>query len=273
MATLTLPPPSPRRECKCPAARINDEAHSALYDDFTRVVWVPASVNVTSFTLGLRAFFSATSFLQPGVRVRDLLRYAGNFFHPARDMAVMRCKPAPGAQRRAVQSILATWPNVFPAIAADLAPCSAQTDEVLRRLCFLASTYVDTPSDVYDVGLAATLTHGAEMFSTPGQIDALNAKWGIFTAFTGLGYTVANSANETGAIRSFTTRQVLRESIVPEYLLKNAPLAQANCRCLRLSATLGQEAILNQRYEPDFLWAHGQLTEGTCTPANTLSDR
>ena len=43
---------------------------------------------------------------------------------------------------------------------------------------------------------------------------------------------------------------VLAQSVVPEYLVKNATLAQGECRCIRVEPYAGRE---NDPLDPDFI--------------------
>lgn len=103
------------------AAKIADQSRSESYNDFLRVLWVRPNSKVTDITLGRRAFFTASTFFKPPVStVDDLLRYVGNRYREGMELVLMRCKPSLN-ERPALEPVLATWPNVFAAIARDLA--------------------------------------------------------------------------------------------------------------------------------------------------------
>jgi hypothetical protein len=248
------------------AAELTDFTRCRRYDDFIRVVWPNPGSRVDQITFGKRAFFTASVFFQPPGTVEEFLRYVGNYVHEGRDLAVMRCIPT-REERKVVQPILATWPNVFKAIRQDLAgpgkDCNSPTlTPGEKEICQIAISYHDTPQTVYSAGLAYTLTLGSQMFATPESTAALRTDYGIFPAFTGLGFSVKDSALPvTGDTTPLKNRQILRNSIVPEYLLRNAPLAEANCRCVQVPLTPNlPRSIL----DPDFVWTHGVLDQGAC---------
>lgn len=249
-------------------AQVTDQSRSDSYNDFMRVLWVSPTTPVTNIAgPRKRGFFTASTFLEPPVTVDELLRLVGNRYRPGLDFAVMRCKPL-AEQRSVVQPILATWPNVFPAIASDLGgpDCTGLTAGE-TQICKIASEFHDRERKVYTRGLRYTLRLGAKMFKTPESTDALDKDYGIFPAFTGLGFTVQASSTPDGMTVPMTTGEVLRNSVVPEYLLKNADLADANCRCVRVSES---ESLHTEPVDPEFVWKHGKLVNGACRPVSEL---
>jgi hypothetical protein len=252
------------------AAELTDFTRSSDYNDFMRVVWVDPGARVDQITFGIRAFFTASAFFippsSPASWVDQFLRYIGNYFRPGQELAVMRCIPSE-AERLVLQPILATWPNVLEAITSDLGgpvhDCSSPSlTQGEREICQIAVQYHDTPTTVYTAGLASTFTLAAQLFGTPESTTAIRRDYGIFPAFTGLGFAVKNSAQPvTGATTPFTVAQILRYSIVPEYLLRNDSLADAGCHCLQVPAT---PELRESPLDPDFIWRNGFLVDGAC---------
>jgi hypothetical protein len=74
----------------------------------------------------------------------------------------------------------------------------------------------------------------------------LISNYGIYPAFTGLGFTVWGSS-AGGATVPMLTAGILRNSVVPEYLLKNATLEEANCRCVQVPES---ERLHTERVDP-----------------------
>ena len=257
-----------------PPSKVTDNSRSDSYNDFLRIIWVPHGITVNTITRGLRGFFSASTFFKPPVTVDDYLRFSGNFYREGQDFVEMRCQPSP-EQRQAVLPFLAAWPNTFHAIAADLGgPNHDCTSPSLtpgeKQICELAIHYQDPTDTIYDNGLASTLIRGAQMFATPESRDALSKDYGIFTAHTGLGFTVQLSAAPvSGAIVPMTTAEVLRNSIIPEYLLKNANLANAGCRCLQVPE---KESLHTSPVSPVEIWRRGELVDGACRRVDHLGD-
>ena len=250
-------------------ARLTDQSRSDTYNDFMRVIWVDHGISVTEITRGRRAFFTATSFVNPSVTVDELLSLVGNYFRLGQDFVVMRCKPSP-EQRSKVQPLLATWPNAFAAIAADLGgpnhDCSGLTVGE-KQICDLAIQYQDSLQKVYSEGLKDVLQRGFQMFATTESTAALKSDYGIFPAFSGLGFAVQASATNTGATVEMMTADILRNLVVPEYLLKYALLAESGCRCIQVPAT---DRLHKTQIDPDFVWAFGRLNNGACRQLERL---
>lgn len=245
------------------AAEVTYLSRGDEYNDFLRILWVPPGATVTTLTLGKRAFFTASIFLKPPPTVDELVNFVGNEYQVQRDFVVMRCRPT-AEQRQIVEPILATWPNVLPAIASDL--CSS-SDPAEQYLCGVAAQYHDEAFDIYAVGLREALEVGSQLYATPASIQALISNYGIYPAFTGLGFTVWDSS-AGGATVPMLTAGILRHSVVPEYLLKNATLEEANCRCVQVPES---ERLHTERVDPAVVWSRGKLTnEGACRVQNSL---
>lgn len=176
----------------------------------------------------------------------------------------MRCRP-PAIQRENLAPILATWPKVFAAIVTDLggrsytcpAPDPTDGDNVIYCV---AVEYEDTEQSVFVTGLESALNLATQLYATPASSTALSQDYGIYPAFTGLGFTI----NSSGITSSMTTASVLRNSIVPEYLLNNLPLADAGCRCIQVSEYPNPGKRHSAPIDPNFVWLRGRLQGNAC---------
>lgn len=245
-------------------AAVTDRSRNGSANDFLRLVWVRPGTVVNTLTLGKRAFFTATSFVEPRVKVEDLVNYVGNYYREGRDLAILRCRPS-AEQTRVVAPILATWPNVLPAIAADLGgPGRVCTSPPLTageaQICQVALQYTDATQSVYVQGLMQAAEIASQLFATPETQDALSADFGIYPAFTGLGFTVQGSSIE-GAATPMQTGEVLANSVVPEYLLVNARLGDAGCRCVQVP---DYRKRISAPVDPAYIWKKGRLDGGAC---------
>lgn len=247
------------------AATLTDQSRSDAYNDFIRVLWVNHGTSIRSLTLGKRAFFTASSFIKPPVTVDALLNYVGNYYREDKDFVVMRCKPS-AEQREKVQPILATWPNNFAGPTRECLSPDLSLGE--RQICSLALQYQDPQRTIYTLGLAQTLLLGSQMFATAQSREALSQDYGIFPAHTGLGFVVQASAASNGDTVPMTTDETLRNSIVPEYLLKNAELAEAGCRCLQVPEN---QKLHQALVDPAWIWHHGKLENGACRKVADLT--
>lgn len=246
-------------------ASLTSESRTSLYNDFLRVLWVRAGSNVDKIALGKRTFFTASSFFEPPTSVDRFLQYVGNYYRPGQDLILMRCIPNL-EQRTIVQPILATWPKTFDAIVDDLGgPNRDCTTPGLTpgelEICQIAIQYQDTPVTVYTSGLATTLTLASQLFATPESTKALRDDYGIFPAFTGLGFTVQTSSSSIGDTVPMSPLQILLNSVIPEYLLKKASLSDAGCHCVQIP----ESSVLHHfPVDPNWIWAIGDLDHGYC---------
>lgn len=253
-------------------AYLADASRNSGYNDFLRAVWVPHGVPVKTLTLGKRAFFTATSFFKPQIGVEGFLNFIGNYYQDSKDLALMRCRPSE-AQMPKLEPLLATWPNTFGAIAADLAGpeghcASPELTPGEKLICDLAIQYQDPPQTVYSEGLAQALLLAAQMYATPEGTEALRKDYGIFPAFSGLGFAVQASASPSGEIAPMTTADILRNAVVPEYLLSNALLEEAGCRCIQVPDYAKRRTA---PIDPAYIWSRGKLNEGACRTVRKLA--
>ena len=257
-------------------AGITDASRDAdTYGDFLRLIWVSPGTQVAylgrndSAVRNLRAFFTATTFVQPAVTVDQYVALVGNYYPSGQDLVVMRCKPS-ADQRQTVSPILASWPNVFATIVSDFQSagytCPPNPNDGNNVMFCAAQGYQDSQQSVFVTGLSTAFTAASQIFNnsglSPGAL-ALKTNYGIYPAFTGLGFSAAGS----GTVPTMSTTQVLRESIVPEYLLANTTLADAGCRCIQVPEygnSKNPDVRHTKPIDPDYVWQKGKLSNGLC---------
>jgi hypothetical protein len=241
----------------------------ALPNDYLRVSFLPASVPVTSLSRpgALRAFATATPLFAPAMRLADLPAYSGLVNNDDNVLVAMRCRPA---RAETVDAVLATWPNVFAAIVRDVPvsadDCAAAPAATAVQAACYAKGFKDTAGTVVPTSLASTFGYAAVLFDTShGSIAKwLKDNYGIFPAFSGIGFSVKDSYNLD--TQPMTSQQILVKSISSEYILKNVSLAEAGCRCIRVPPYSGRS---NDRLDPDFILQAGG--DGACTQVDRLS--
>jgi hypothetical protein len=255
---------------------------TAAFADYMRLIWVAPGTQVSfigrndAAVMNLRAFVTATSFIRPAVTVDQFATLVGNYYPDGQDLVLMRCRPS-DAQQKMLSPILATWPNVYAAIVSDFQTqgftCPAPDPSNGNNVMYCAALgYADSQQTVFVDGLSTALSTASQIFqssaTSPGAL-ALKTNYGIYPAFTGLGFTVAGS----GMVATMDTTQVLRESIVPEYLLKNAALADVGCRCIQVPV-YGNRKNPDLRHDkpvnPNYVWQKGTLHNGMCREVSRL---
>ena len=267
---------------KTPAGITDASRDPATYSDFIRLLWVNPGTLVDhvgrydQFVISRRAFFTATSLLKPGVTVDRLAALVGNYWpSKEQDLVLMRCKPSLD-QQQALSPILATWPNVFATIVADFQSqgytCPADPTNGNNVMFCAAQGYQDSQQSVFVDGLSNAFDSAAQIFqstSTSVGAVALKNNYGIYPAFTGLGF----AAEGSGTVGTMNTATVLRESVVPEYLLGNLSLTDAGCRCIQVPQ-YGNASHPDQRHgkyvNPNDIWQRGHLQNGACPQVNRL---
>jgi hypothetical protein len=241
----------------------------ALPNDYMRVSFLPAGVQVTSLSRpgALRAFVTATPLYTPPLRLADLPAYSGLVNNDANVLAAMRCHPE---HPEAVDALLATWPNVFLAlerdVPADPGGCAQTPADAATQLACYAKGFTDRASSSVPTSLANTFGYAGVLFDD--QHTAL-AKWlkdnyGIFPAFSGMGYSVKDSYFLD--TQPMTSQQILVKSISPEYILKNVSLGEAGCSCILVPPYPGRSA---DRLDPDFIVQAGG--HGMCKTVDRLA--
>ncbi len=229
-----------------------------LNHDFTRIFYPRDTEQVVSIgrnnNVQKRAFLSATVFYQPSLTVEEIVHFVGGDPNPQRDMVAMRCLPSDPSM---VHPILATWPNVFEAVVSDLGSTYTPSDcpampsaPVDRQVYCTALAFSDQANTMAPLSLANAIDTGAAIFQLEGSpfpptgsttgADVLFDLYGIGFEFSGLGFSVKNSFLGGKPI-PLSAAQVLEQSVVPEYLLDNVPLAQGNCKCIRVKPYTGRD--------------------------------
>ncbi len=247
------------------AAITNASREMTQTNDFWRYSYVYSGTSVTSLGRpgALRAFMTATVFFQPAMPLSQAVTYPGLEDQPAQDLVVLRCIPT---AKENVDAILATWPNVFAAVLRDLAgkqlscPYTGSSGE--NEIYCIAKEFKDVPSGTVVTTLANTLAVANTMFDAahPERAKWLKTYYGIYPAFSGLGFSVKDSYY-LSASNPTVSAEVLQKSVVPEYLLANASLGDAGCRCIRVPPYSGRDQA---SIGPDFVWNKGGV--GSCTP-------
>lgn len=216
-------------------AMVFDRAHDAgSANDFLRMAFVPPKTSIT--TLGkpgaLRVFFTSSAVFTPSVPLSQITNLLGEIEKPDQALVLLRCHP-----ESAAEPMLATWPNVFGALKEDLGTkphsCDAAERSVEDKLYCTAVQFTDSPQPSAPESLQKLFDASAQLVGTSHAPEAkwLHDRYGIFPAFTGLGFTMKDSYS-LGKDDPRTSRQVLANSMVPEYLLKNISLREAQCSCV-----------------------------------------
>jgi hypothetical protein len=246
-------------------ARLVDGSHDALAtNDFLRLIFVPSSVPVT--TLGgpraVRVFVAASAYFSPPLPLDEVAAYLGVPDNPDLDLVALRCTPRDTA---AVDARFASWPHVFDVIRADLGgqyTCPPPSGAAPENTVYCVATgYTDPALHVVARGLGNALLSGAGLLEEAATAEVMRVRYGIYPSFSGLGLTVAGS----GDGRAFTAADSLAAAVSPEYLLRNATLADAGCRCIRVSPYGGRA---DDPLDPRFIDQRGAA--GSCRSVSRL---
>ncbi len=252
-----------------PPIVVSDAVRESLPNDYLRVSFLPAGVQVTSLSRpgAMRAFATATPLYVPPLRVKDLPYYSGLVNNDAQVLVAMRCRPP---QPEKVDAVLATWPNVFLAIQRDVpvdaAACGAPSPDTPTQVACYARAFIDSPATVVPSALAHVFSYAGALYDAE---HAPMAKWlqdnyGIFPAFAGSGYSVKDSYSLSS--QPMSSQQILAKSVSSEYILKNVSLSQAGCRCISVAPYAARS---DDRLDPDFIAKAGG--DGVCTSVPRLS--
>lgn len=226
--------------------------------DYLRLIFVPASVDVT--TLGapgaVRVFVAASDYFAPPLALDEVADLLGVPDAPTRDLVALRCTPDDAA---ALDARFATWPALFQIIRADLGgqySCPPPPGGSPENAAYcLADAYRDTPSVVVARALATALEFGAGLLEDPATAEVVRHRYGVYPGFSGLGLTVRGS----GSSPALDAGETLRDVVPPEYLVRNAPLADGGCRCIRVPPYEGRAM---DPLDPRFVARAGDL--GAC---------
>lgn len=230
----------PQPVAEAPATLTERSRDAAATDDFLRLIFLPSGVVPTQLGTpsALRVFATASVFFEPAIDAFAAAQYPGLSYRADQDLAVLRCQPSDGS---GIDAVLASWPNTLRAIARDLAAsyaCPPRERSPENEVYCIASAY----EDVADVVIAATIgraiASGVQLFATPERADVVRRRFGMYPEFSGLGFSVKG----TGDGAAVTAEHALHQSVVPEYLLRNATLADAGCWCILVPPYEGRDS-------------------------------
>ena len=250
---------------------ISDLGREALPGDYLRVSFLPAGTAVTNLSRpgALRAFTTATALYSPPLKLADMPYYSGLVNNDEKVLVAMRCRPP---HPEVVDAVLATWPNVFLAVQRDIPLTSsacdaAPTNPATQMACF-AKAFSDPPATKIPSSLAHTFNYAATLYDADHKTlaDWLQNNYGIYPAFSGMGYSVKDSYSIDK--QPMSSQQVLVKSVSSEYILKNVTLAEAGCRCISVAPYPGRS---NDPLEPDFISQAGG--DGACNSVDRLAVR
>ncbi|HWF04283.1 MAG TPA: hypothetical protein VHA06_11375 [Candidatus Angelobacter sp.] len=245
-----------------------NSVRESLPGDYLRVSFLPAGVAVTSLSRpgALRAFTTATVLYLPPLKLAEMPYYSGLANNDQNTLVAMRCRPT---NPETVDAVLATWPNIFSAVQRDVplppGACDAPKDTATQMACY-AKGFTDHAVTKVPPALAHTLSYAAMLYDNDHIPLAqwLQNNYGIYPAFSGLGYSVKDSYSLDS--QPMTSQQMLVNSISSEYVLKNVSLADAGCRCISVAPYAGRS---NDLIDPDFIAKAGG--DGTCKTVDRLS--
>jgi hypothetical protein len=248
---------------------ISDSVRESLPGDYLRMSFLPAGVAVTSLSRpgALRAFTTATALYSPPLKLAEIPYYSGLVNDNGKMLVVMRCRPP---HPEVVDAVLATWPNVFLAVQRDVpltpASCDSKpTDPATQMACF-AKAFSDPPATKVPSALAQTFNYAARLYDDNNKklADWLQNNYGIYPAFSGMGYSVKDSYSLDK--QPMSSQEVLVKSVSSEYILKNVPLAEAGCRCISVAPYPGRS---NDPLDPNFISQAGG--DGVCKSVDRLA--
>lgn len=230
-------------------------------NDFLRLIFVTSQVKPDHLggPNAFRVFAAATAFVEPPLPLADVVAYPGLVDQPDQDLVAMRCMPSDPTK---VDPILATWPNVFDAVRSDFAPtytCPAPSGSAENAVYCMVKDFIDAPSATAVVSLAAALNLGVTLFADADRAEVLRRRYGIYPAFSGLGFAVKGS----GDGQPMPAVDVLRRSVTPEYLLRNVSFRDGGCFCLRVPPYAGRETAA---LDVDFIVQRGGFGECATVP-------
>jgi hypothetical protein len=251
---------------------ISDSIRESLPGDYLRVSFLAPGTPVTNLSRpgALRAFTTATALYSPPLKLADMPNYSGLVNNDEKMLVAMRCRPP---HPEAVDAVLATWPNVFLAVQRDVplnpGVCDATpTDPATQMACF-ARAFSDPAATEVPSSLARTFNYAAKLYDgskLKPLVDWLKNNYGIYPAFSGMGYSVKDSYSLDK--QPMSSQQVLVKSVSSEYILKNVSLAEAGCRCISVAPYPGRS---NDPVDPDFIAQAGG--DGTCKTVDRLAAR
>jgi hypothetical protein len=233
-----------------------------------RIIFLPEGVNPTRLGGPNAAwvFVGASTFYRPPFSVGAIVKFPGLNDQPELNLIAMRCIPSNPAL---LETRLATWPNVAEIIKADLGgtytcpPPGGLSDQARaeNEVFCLARDFTDSPSTTAVASIQRAVDLGVELFVVSGGDEVLRRRYGVFRAFSGLGFSVKGSGDGSPMLAS----EVLQRSITPEYLVRNATLAEGGCSCITVPPYLGRE---DSPLDMDFILREGG--QGECRVVGRL---
>jgi hypothetical protein len=247
---------------------VSDTVREAVPNDYLRVSFLPPGVEATTLSRpgALRAFVTATPLYSPPLKLGELPYYSGLVNDDKNVLVAMRCRPQ---HPETVDAVLATWPNVFLAIQRDVplnpGACMAEPGNTATQIACFAKAFSDPPGTTVPSSLAHTFSYAGTLYdgNHADMAKWLQSNYGIFPAFSGMGYSVKDSYSLDS--QPMTSQQILVKSISSEYILKNVSLAEASCSCISVAAYPGRA---DDRLDPDFISQAGG--NGVCKSVNRL---
>jgi hypothetical protein len=248
---------------------ISDSGREALPGDYVRVSFLSAGTPVTSLSRpgALRAFTTATALYSPPLKLAEMPYYSGLVNDDGKVLVAMRCRPPHPA---AVDAVLATWPNVFLAVQRDVpltsGACDATPTDAGKQMACFAKAFSDPPDTKVPSSLAHTFNYAATLYDADHKTLAawLQKNYGIYPAFSGMGYSVKDSYSIDK--QPMSSQAVLVKSVSSEYILKNVSLGDAGCRCISVAPYPGRS---NDPVDPNFISQAGG--DGACKTVDRLA--
>ncbi|MBZ5491943.1 MAG: hypothetical protein LAO76_13510 [Acidobacteriia bacterium] len=254
---------------------VSGSVRESLPGDYLRLIFPSKGTVITQITKlsapgALRAFTTATVLYSPPLKLAEMPYYSGLVNDDGKVLVAMRCRPP---HPEAVDAVLATWPNVFLAVQRDVplppGACeNAPSDPATQMACF-AKAFSDPPVREVPSALAQTFNYAAKLYDDPKLkplADWLKNNYGIYPAFSGMGYSVKDSYSIDK--QPMSSQQVLVKSESSEYILKNVSLGEAGCRCISVAPYPGRS---NAPVDPDFISQAGG--DGTCKAVDRLASQ
>lgn len=247
--------------CRDAPVVLNDVAHDPTqFEDFFRMSFLtslpPTPINMLGSPSRLRVFMTASFFFKPALPLAKAVEYVGATDVPSQYLAAFRCRPPDDA----LDALLATWPNFFEIFQQDFAagstcppPMGATADNVLYCI---ASSFVNKSLPDATIVLDNMFDTALPIFEDPALTKEVSDKFGIFRAFSGLGYAVKGSADPLNPLENLplTAEEIDRNLLAPEYTVVNATLSAGGCRCILVPPYSGRS---EDPIDPDFVWKKG----------------